>query len=154
MSNSCDLSRFVSAHRADYERALREINQGRKQSHWMWYIFPIMKGLGRSYTAQYYAINTKEEALAFLNDPYLGGHLKEISNALLQLRTDNPTEVFGKPDDWKLKACMTLFSSVSDNCNDKVIFENVLEKYFGGKRDGRTIGVLRRENTLTEIVGL
>ena len=115
MKQNIDLSRFVEAHNQSYETALKEIKNGHKYSHWMWYIFPQIQGLGRSSTSQYYAIKNSDEALAFLNDEYLGGHLIEISKALMKLDSDNPTEIFGKPDDMKLRSCMTLFASVSDD---------------------------------------
>ena len=140
MNNTFDLSRFVEAHNQSYETALKEIKNGHKYSHWMWYIFPQIQGLGRSSTSQYYAIKNYDEALAFLNDEYLGGHLIEISQALMQLDSDNPTEIFGKPDDMKLRSCMTLFAAVSD---DNSIFHQVINKYFDGKPDKRTLAILQ-----------
>ena len=129
MENSFDLSRFTKAHRYSYQTALSEIKNGRKTSHWMWYIFPQMRGLGRSDTSKYYAIQSLDEAKAFLKDPYLGKNLLEI----------NATEVFGKPDDWKLKSCMTLFSIISE---DGSVFHKVLDKFFYGKPDKRTLKML------------
>ena len=140
MNNTFDLSRFVEAHKQSYETALKEIKNGHKYSHWMWYIFPQIQGLGRSSTSQYYAIKNYDEALAFLNDEYLGRHLIEISQVLMQLDSDNPTEIFGKPDDMKLRSCMTLFASVSD---DNSIFHQVINKYFDGKPDKRTLAILQ-----------
>lgn len=139
MENSFDLSRFTKAHRYSYQTALSEIKNGRKTSHWMWYIFPQMRGLGRSDTSRYYAIQSLDEAKAFLKDPYLGKNLLEISNTLLALDTNNATEVFGKPDDWKLKSCMTLFSIISE---DGSVFHKVLDKFFYGKPDKRTLKIL------------
>lgn len=141
MEKTFDLSHFTEAHRQFYQIALREIRNGRKSSHWMWYIFPQIYGLGRSSTSQYYAIQSLEEAIAFLNDDYLGGNLLEICNALLALETNRPTEVFGKPDDMKLRSCMTLFALVSE---DNSVFHKVLEKYFDGKPDHRTLSILKR----------
>ena len=140
MNNTFDLSRFVEAHNQSYETALKEIKNGHKYSHWMWYIFPQIQGLGKSSTSRYYAIKNSGEALAFLNDAYLGGHLIEISQVLMQLDSDNPTEIFGKPDDMKLRSCMTLFASVSD---DNSIFHQVINKYFDGKPDKRTLAILQ-----------
>lgn len=140
MNNTFDLSRFVEKHKQSYETAFNEIKNGHKYSHWMWYIFPQIQGLGRSSTSQYYAIKNSDEALAFLNDEHLGGHLIEISQVLLQLDSDNPTEIFGKPDDMKLRSCMTLFASVSD---DNSIFHQVINKYFDGKPDKRTLAILQ-----------
>lgn len=136
-----DLERFVPAHERDFERALSEIKNGKKVSHWMWYIFPQIKGLGRSATSQYYAIQSLDEATAFLNDAYLGGNLLEICNALLALETNRPSEVFGNPDDLKLRSCMTLFAFVSE---DNSVFHKVLEKYYDGKPDYRTLSILKR----------
>lgn len=141
METKVDLSRFTQAHRRDYETALREIRGGRKQSHWMWYIFPQAVGLGYSSTSQFYGIRSLEEARAFLEDPYLGGHLREISRALLELETNDPRQVFGPPDDWKLRSCMTLFGAVS---GEGSLFHRVLDKYFGGRPDNRTLGLLSK----------
>lgn len=134
--DNMDISRFVEAHKHSYQSALTEIRNGRKISHWMWYIFPQMQGLGHSSTSQYYAIHSLEEAAAFLRDPYLGGNLLEICHVLTELKTNNATEVFGRPDDVKLKSSMTLFSLVPDT---DPIFQNVLDKYYGGKRDRITM---------------
>ena len=104
----------------------------------MWYIFPQIKGLGRSPTAQYYAIQSVDEAKAFLNDSYLGKNLMEITKALLALETNNVMAVFGSPDNMKLKSCMTLFDYVSDTH----IFQDVLDKFFDGHQDQRTLRIL------------
>ena len=134
-----DLSRFTQAHKESYGTALREIRNGRKSTHWMWYIFPQILGLGWSETSQYYAIQSPDEARAFLEDPYLGGNLLEISRALLELKGNDPTEVFGTPDDMKLKSSMTLFAYVSE---DGSVFHQVLEKYFNGNTDDRTLAII------------
>lgn len=139
MEQVIDLSRFISAHKHTYNDALSEIRNGKKKTHWMWFIFPQIAGLGRSFTAQYYEINSPEEAKAFLNDRYLGGNLIEISSALMRLETNDPTRVFGKPDDMKLRSCMTLFASVSE---DGSVFHQVIDKYFSGVPDHRTIEIL------------
>lgn len=139
MVRTYDLSRFESAHHRDYNKALGEIKNGRKTSHWMWYIFPQIHGLGFSSTAQFYAIRSLEEAVAFLDDPYLGGNLIEISTALLALETNNPTKVFGFPDDLKLKSSMTLFKFASHGPS---VFDAVLEKYYNGTIDLQTKQIL------------
>ena len=139
MTKAFDLSRFAEAHRSTYPTALAEIRRGRKESHWMWYIFPQIRGLGRSSTARYYAIQSLDEARAFLDDPYLGGHLTEISEELLSLKTDDPSDVFEWPDDMKLRSCMTLFSLVSEEGS---VFHRVLDKFFGGKPDRETLRIL------------
>lgn len=133
-----DLSRFTEAQQRDYEKALSEIKAGRKRSHWMWYIFPQIAGLGESPTSQYYSIRNLEEAREYINDPYLGGNLIEISNALLELDTDDASYVLGYPDDMKLKSCMTLFRVVSDD----PVFDKVLGKYYGGKPDWCTLDLI------------
>lgn len=134
-----DLSRFTLAHKKDYPIALSEIKQGHKQSHWIWYIFPQLKGLGRSSTSEYYGIKDLNEAKAFLQDEYLASHLLEISNALLNLKTDDARAVMERPDDMKLKSSMTLFHIANPN---EPVFSQVLEKYFKGKPDYRTIKML------------
>lgn len=139
MEKNVDLSRFIDAQSHSYQNALTEIRNGRKTSHWMWYIFPQIRGLGRSSTSQYYAIQGLDEAAAFLQDPYLGRNLREICHVLLSLETNNATEVFGKPDDKKLKSSMTLFSLVTDT---DPVFQDVLNKYFGGQRDDKTLKIL------------
>ena len=133
-----NLSRFTSAHKRDFETALREIKNGRKYSHWMWYIFPQIYGLGFSATSQHYAMRSIDEAKAFLDDPYLGANLREICNALLELPTDDAYYIFGSPDDMKLCSSMTLFAVASD----EDIFRKVLDKYYDGKKDRKTLEIL------------
>jgi uncharacterized protein (DUF1810 family) len=108
----------------------------------MWYIFPQIKGLGFSETSRFYAIKNKDEAEEYLNHPVLGKRLIEISKALLDLDTDDAHSIFGTPDDLKLKSSMTLFSSIPDG---HPVFENVLEKFFAGKKDGKTLAILSEE---------
>lgn len=134
-----DLSRFTLAHQRNFETAYKEISNGKKISHWMWYIFPQVYGLGKSSISEYYAIKSIEEAKAFLDDPYLGDNLRLICRVLLQLHSSNATEVFGKPDDIKLKSCMTLFAYVS---SAESVFSEVLEKFFSGKLDFGTLRLL------------
>ena len=134
-----DLTRFVSAQRSDYETALSEIRDGRKRSHWMWYIFPQLRGLGRSDTAMYYGIIGKAEAKAYLADKVLGGRLREICNTLVQVKGKSATDIFGPLDAMKLKSSMTLFYLVSGK---EEIFRKVLAKYFDEKLDQKTIDML------------
>ena len=108
-----DLDRFLTAQSRDYATALREIQNGRKRSHWIWYIFPQVAGLGMSSTSQYYAISGLDEARAYLREPTLRAHLLEISNALLALDESDPSVVFGFPDDLKLRSSMTLFAAAA-----------------------------------------
>ena len=133
------LDRFVKAQQYDYDTALREIRAGRKRSHWMWYIFPQLQGLGFSSTAQFYGIRDLEEAKDYMEHPVLGARLVEISEALLPLETSDPGAVMGYPDDLKLRSCMTLFELAAP---DQPVFAQVLEKYYGGHRDRRTLELL------------
>lgn len=134
-----DLSRFINAQRQSYQTALEEIRRGRKTSHWMWYIFPQIDGLGMSPTSQYYAIGGLGEAAAYLDDPVLGPRLAEISRALLELDGSDASDVFGWPDDMKLRSSMTLFSLV-DGADP--VFKKVLDKYFDGEPDDMTLRIL------------
>lgn len=139
---AADLSRFLKAQEQDYEQALREIRSGRKRSHWMWYIFPQIQGLGFSPTAQYYAIRDLQEARDYLAHPVLGARLKEISAALLDLDGLSASEIFGYPDDLKLRSSMTLFRLADLN---EPVFLEVLEKYYDGKPDDRTVDIAARQ---------
>ncbi len=136
-----DLSRFLKAQEYDYDQALREIRAGRKRSHWMWYIFPQIQGLGVTRTSEFYAIRDLDEAKAYLADPVLGARLKEISSALLDLDGLSASEIFGYPDDLKLRSCMTLFCLADLN---RDIFDKGLTKYYDGKADDRTSRILKR----------
>ena len=109
------LDRYKNAQAASYETALKEIRNGKKESHWMWYIFPQIIGLGETSTSIYYSIKSIEEAEEYLNDEVLGTNLREITNALLELESNDPVEVFGPIDALKLKSSMTLFDTVSRN---------------------------------------
>jgi uncharacterized protein (DUF1810 family) len=134
-----DLKRFLDAQANDYERALAEIKRGRKQSHWMWYIFPQIAGLGFSETSRIYAIKDKREAEDYLAHPTLGARLVEISEALLEIEGKTANQIFGSPDDAKLKSSMTLFGSLEDA---HPVFQRVLDKYFGGAKDARTLDLI------------
>lgn len=136
---SYNLDRFVAAQQDSYPIALSEIQNGYKRSHWMWYIFPQVAGLGRSSTSQYYGICDLQEAVEFLHHPVLGHNLIEISEALLGLTTNNATEIFGKPDDKKLRSSMTLFAAAGPEYS---VFRKVLEKFFDGREDRRTLRIL------------
>lgn len=137
---SYDLSRFHRAQQRDYADALSEIRAGRKRSHWIWYIFPQIAGLGFSSTSQFYAIQNLGEAKAYLADPVLRERLLEISGALLELPSSDPSAVMGYPDDLKLKSSMTLFELADPDCP---VFPAVLEKFYGGERDRKTIRLAR-----------
>ena len=136
-----NLERFIDAQQRDYATALNEINNGRKQSHWMWYIFPQLQGLGYSSTSKYFALKDMDEAEAYLKHPLLNSRLIEICNALLQLKTNDAHKIFGSPDDLKLKSSMTLFSEVP---NANPVFQSVLDKYFNGRKDDKTLQLLHQ----------
>ena len=122
-----------------YDQALSEIKTGRKTSHWMWYIFPQIVGFGHSHNTKFYAIKSKEEAQAYLNDEVLGARIREICEALLALETNDPAEVFGFPDWMKLGSSMTLFDYVAPG----EVFDKVLRKFFSGSRDLRSLAIIR-----------
>ena len=136
-----DLSRFLEAQKNSYDTALREIKAGRKRSHWMWYIFPQILGLGHSAMARHYAIRDLNEAREYLRHPVLGPRLVEISEVLLALDESDPRRVMGSPDDLKLRSCMTLFQSAAP---DQPVFGKVLDKFYDGRPDGRTLEMLNR----------
>jgi uncharacterized protein (DUF1810 family) len=136
-----DLERFVAAQERDYHRALAEIRSGRKRTHWMWYIFPQFAGLGASQTSQHFAIKSLDEASAFLNHPILGPRLTECAEATLAIEGRSATDIFGTPDDLKLKSCATLFDLVSPKPS---VFERLLAKYFDGERDSLTLAAVKR----------
>jgi uncharacterized protein (DUF1810 family) len=125
--------------------ALEEVRNGRKVSHWMWYIFPQLRGLGQSNVAWYYGIEDLDEAKAYLAHPVLGQRLREITQAALDLSETDPMKIFGWPDNMKFRSCMTLFAQVSEND----LFARALNKFFGGQVDSMTLELLKqRGNTL------
>lgn len=143
--NDYNLKRFRDAQAnpyAGYAAALAEIRNGHKVSHWIWYIFPQLKGLGYSNMSRYYGIDGIGEARAYLADLVLRANLLEISGELLKLESCDPVEVMGNPDDKKLCSSMTLFAEAEPECE---VFTQVLEKYFGGWKDRRTLEMLRRK---------
>ena len=132
---SYDLERFIEAQEMNYAQALREIKEGEKRGHWIWYIFPQIKGLGHSYNSEFYGISSKEEAKAYLEHPVLGKRLREITQALLDCNNRSADDILGFPDVLKVRSCMTLFDLVSPND----IFNDVLFKYYEGQRCDKTI---------------
>jgi uncharacterized protein (DUF1810 family) len=138
-----ELIRFLEAQNQMYLTALSEVKKGSKRSHWMWFIFPQVKGLGTSETARYFGLNGICEATEYLKHPVLGKHLIEISQALLALEGKRANEVFGSPDDLKLRSCMTLFAAVEDA---NPIFSQVLDKYFDGQPDALTLSILEKQS--------
>lgn len=137
-----DLQRFLDAQNYSYSAALKEIRNGKKKTHWMWYIFPQIQGLGHSPIAQKYAIKDIQEAKDYLQNPTLRSRLEEICQAALEVESDDPSEVFGYPDDLKLRSSMTLFEAAAPG---NEIFGKVLDKYFHGRRDQLTLGILRAQ---------
>ena len=139
MNDPHGLQRFLDAQEGDYEQALSEIRSGRKRSHWMWYIFPQIDGLAFSATSKRYAIKGVEEAKAYLEHPVLGPRLLACAEAALHVEGRSANEVFGSPDDLKLRSSATLFAAVSPPGS---AFERLLDKFYQGKRDEKTIQLL------------
>lgn len=133
-----DLQRFISAQDRDYETALSEIRSGHKSSHWIWYIFPQIAGLGYSATSRYYAIRDLNEAKAYMDEPILREHLIHISEALLNLDSNDAEDVMGWPDDMKLRSSMTLFSVAAP---EEPVFQKVLDKFWAGEADQKTSAI-------------
>lgn len=133
------MNRFVEAQEKKFAIALAEIKAGRKQTHWMWYVFPQIRGLGSSIPSNYYGIKDLKEAAEFLSHPLLGPRLIQISRALVELRENDVLNILGSPDDMKLRSSMTLFSRVKDT---DPVFEQVLAKFFKGEQDKRTLQLL------------
>lgn len=138
-----NLGRFVDAHHNTYTSALKEIQFGKKQSHWMWYIFPQLRGLGHSHTSDYYGIADRDEAIMFLHHPTLGRNLMEITKAMLAIDGKSADEILGRTDALKFRSSMTLFNSVSPNS----IFSEALHKYYKGKKDNRTLAMLKADKS-------
>lgn len=138
-----ELERFITAQKAIYQTALTEVKSGKKQGHWMWYIFPQIQGLGFSDTSKKYAISDLQEATAYLRHRTLGPRLILLCNVLLELNTNDPHEVFGSPDDLKLKSSMTLFSAVPDT---DPVFEKVLQKFYNGLKDHITLKIIKLQS--------
>jgi uncharacterized protein (DUF1810 family) len=133
------LARFIEAQQGEYDQAVAEIRSGRKRSHWMWYVFPQFTGLGSSPTSVHYAIKSRDEAEAYLAHPTLGRRLVECAESVLQIQDRSAHDIFGSPDDMKLRSSATLFASVSP---DGSVFHRIIDKYFDGKLDDRTVKLL------------
>ena len=141
MSAPFDLTRFVTAQEdgGTYASALRELRAGRKTSHWMWFVFPQVAGLGRSETARFYALSGLDEARAYLAHPTLGPRLVECADTLAALPTSDPVSVFGTVDAMKLKSSMTLFAHAAPTDGERASFRAVLDRFFGGAEDPETV---------------
>ena len=131
-----DLARFVAAQTPAYERALQELRAGRKRTHWIWYVFPQIEGLGSSPTAQRFAIRSLEEAGAYARHPVLGPRLREAVAAVLSQPNRDARAVFGSPDDLKFRSCLTLFERAAD---EPGLFAEALEAFYEGERDEETL---------------
>lgn len=140
MKNEADLSRFVEAQEDIYPTVIQELQMGKKSSHWMWFIFPQVKGLGSSSTAQFYSIKSNSEAKAFYDHPILGPRLLQCTEIILQIKNKSAEDIFGYPDYLKLKSSLTLFAHATTN----PIFEEALAYYFNGQKDQRTLAILKR----------
>jgi len=139
MDDPYNLRRFVDAQQAVYETVCRELRQGRKESHWMWFIFPQIKGLGHSGMARKFAISSGDEAKAYLAHPVLGPRLRECTRIVADLEGKSVEDIFGYPDDRKFRSSMTLFAQTA---KDNEIFRRCLEKYFQGEPDRLTLAAL------------
>jgi uncharacterized protein (DUF1810 family) len=136
MEKRYDLDRFLEAQRETYNNALHEIRQGSKQTHWMWFIFPQLRGLGFTDYNIFYGIENLKEASLYVNHPILGKRLVEITQAMLEIENKTALEILGRPDERKLKSCMTLFGLLPETSK---CFRQVLEKYYNGEQDERTL---------------
>jgi uncharacterized protein (DUF1810 family) len=134
-----DLGRFLDAQEACFAQVLRELTAGEKRSHWMWFIFPQLRGLGSSPSAQHYGLASVAEARAYLDHPVLGARLRECTRRLLLLEGRSAAEIFGYPDELKLRSCLTLFERAA---TQEQLFSEALSKYYGGKPDPRTLELL------------
>lgn len=143
MAAEDSLKRFLDAQETSYPTALAEIKTGKKRSHWMWYIFPQIQGLGMSETSKHYAIKDAAEATAYLRHPVLGSRLVTICQTLLTLQSNDAHAIFGSPDDVKLHSSMTLFAAVP---GADAVFGAVLDKFFNGRRDLKTLRELEAGN--------
>jgi uncharacterized protein (DUF1810 family) len=141
-----NLRRFIDAQEVVYKNVLSELRSGQKRTHWMWFIFPQIAGLGHSSISKRYGIQSREEAQHYLNHPILGKRLVECSETVLSIKGRSASEIFGSPDDIKLRSSMTLFAAIPGSDS---VFTHVLEKYFQGRPDTRTLRLLSKTNEET-----
>ena len=144
MDDPHDLHRFVEVQQGTFAQAVSELEDGHKTSHWMWFVFPQLRGLGRSPMAIRFGIESLDEARAYLAHPLLGPRLKECVRLALRIDGRSITEIFGSPDDMKFRSCMTLFDCAVP---DETLFAQALQKYFGGTPDARTLELLRHRSS-------
>ena len=138
-----DLVRFTEAQAPIYTRVVEELTKGRKRTHWMWFIFPQIAGLGRSTVAQHYAIRDLDQARRYLADPILGPRLREVVELMIDQRAKSALEILGSPDDLKFRSCLTLFREAASDHSDRALFAQALDQFYRGQPDGRTLGLLR-----------
>ncbi len=144
MSDPYDLQRFVDAQHMVYSSVVAELRQGKKRSHWMWFIFPQVAGLGFSSMAERFAIGSREEAIAYLRHEVLGPRLRECTRLVLDVTNKTAHDIFGSPDDLKFHSSMTLFDAASS----EPIFVDAIARYYGGEKDQATLGILARRRQL------
>jgi uncharacterized protein (DUF1810 family) len=139
MTHPFDLDRFVQAQAPVIDTVRAELGAGRKRSHWMWFVFPQLKGLGASSTARFYGIDSLAEARAYLTHPILGPRLRECCELMLAVPDRSAHDILGSPDDLKFRSCLTLFALAAP---DEPVFRQGLERFYGGEADGRTVATL------------
>ena len=138
-----DLIRFVDAQAQVYPQVVAELTGGRKQTHWMWFIFPQLSGLGHSVTAQRYAIRDMDQARRYLADPTLGSRLRHDVRLILLHKDKSALEILGSPDDFKFRSCLTLFYEAASDKSDRSLFAEALEQFYNGELDPRTLELLQ-----------
>jgi uncharacterized protein (DUF1810 family) len=140
-----DLIRFLDAQDQIYARVVEELTNGRKQTHWMWFIFPQLAGLGRSAMAQHYAIRDLEQARRYLADSILGPRLRQVVGLMLDHKRKSAFEILGSPDDLKFRSCLTLFREAASENSDRALFSKALDQFYRGQPDDRTLRRLRAD---------
>ena len=138
-----DLIRFLDAQAEIYNQVVAEITNGSKRSHWMWFIFPQLEGLGRSATAQRYALRDLGQARRYLADPILGPRLRQVVKLMIDQKAKSALEILGSPDDLKFRSCLTLFREAASENSDRVLFAAALDQFYHGQADSRTLALLR-----------
>ena len=138
-----DLIRFLDAQAPIYSRVVQELTEGRKRTHWMWFIFPQIAGLGRSAVAQHYAIRDLDHARRYLADPILGARLRQAVKLMIDQKARSALEILGSPDDLKFRSCMTLFREAASDHSDRALFAQALDQFYRGGADSRTLELLR-----------
>ncbi|MFY9839720.1 MAG: DUF1810 domain-containing protein [Xanthobacteraceae bacterium] len=138
-----DLIRFLNAQDEIYDQVVAEITNGSKRSHWMWFIFPQLEGLGRSATAQRYALRDLGQARRYLADPILGPRLRQVVKLMIDQKAKSALEILGSPDDLKFRSCLTLFREAASENSDRVLFAAALDQFYHGQADSRTLELLR-----------